>query len=80
MRSNYVECWNREQPLLGEKMEWFILKAGIIDDRHNAWEDKLTRLVRKPKEKESRRLAEGVDASEVPTEYEMVKRLRDRVL
>ena len=81
VQSNYVGCWHSEHPLLLEKMELFILRAGIIDDRHNAWEDKLTRLVEKTKGKRSQEACGGeMDISEVPTEYEMAKCLRDRFL
>ena len=81
VQSNYVDCWDGEHPLLREKVEWFILRAGIIDDRDNAWDRKLSRLMERTRDKRGQGpCGEGGNAAEVLTEYEMVKRLRDRVL
>ena len=79
LRSNYVDCTGEKNPLAGEKMEWYLLKAGIIDDRDNAWEDKLTRLIEKVKGTMPAR-ADGVDASEGQEEWILVTQLKDRVL
>ena len=50
MRSNYIDFWSGEEPLSGEKMEYYILKAGIIDGRGEGWEGKLTRLAERYRE------------------------------
>ena len=79
LRSNYVDCTGEKNPLAGEKMEWYLLKAGIIDDRDNAWEDKLTRLTETMKGSVSA-CGDGGAASEGREEWILVTQLKDRVL
>jgi ATP-dependent helicase/DNAse subunit B len=79
LRSNYVDCTEEKTTLAGEKMEWYLLKAGIIDDRDNAWEDKLTRLIQTMKGTVPA-CANGVDAAAYQEERDRVTQLKDRVL
>jgi ATP-dependent helicase/DNAse subunit B len=79
LRSNYVDCTEGKHPLVCEKMEWYLLKAGIIDDRDNAWEDKLMRLSEKMKGTIPA-CADGVHASESQEEWDLVTQLKNRVL
>ena len=79
LRSHYVDCIDEKNPLVSEKMEWYLLKAGIIDDRDNAWEDKLTRLIETMKGTIAVS-ADGADAPVRQEERDRVTQLKDRVL
>jgi ATP-dependent helicase/nuclease subunit B len=81
VRSNYVDCWGSLHPLIREKVEWYLLRAGIIDDRDNSWEGKLSRLV----EKTSGTKVQGPSDKthndvQVLTESEMVRHCREWIL
>ena len=81
VRSNYVDFLKGENPLLQEKMELFLLNAGIIDDRDNSWESKLSRLVEKKRVKKGPNPSDGKqNGVEVVTEYQLTKQLREGVL
>ena len=79
IRSNYIDFWQGEYSLDGGKMESYILKAGIIDDRGNGWDGKLTRLTERI---DSKMESSGEEAyhSNTREEREEVKRLKNRVL
>ena len=78
IRSNYIDFWARGEPLAGEKMESYILRAGIIDDRSTGWENKLAGLIgRIDKAKNSS--GKGVETSKVWEEREEVERLKNRI-
>lgn len=79
--SNYLDSWNSEHPFLREKLEWFLLKAGIIDDRDNSWEAKLSRLVEKTQGKKVPDHSDGKpNGVGILDEREMVRECRERVL
>lgn len=77
MRSNYIDFWSGNEPLAGEKMESYILRAGIIDDRGSGWINKLARLV----ERIDKTGSSGGETASVKAveEREEVERLKDRV-
>lgn len=79
MRSNYIDFWQGQDCLDGGKMESYILKAGIIDDRGNGWDGKLTRLIERTG---ARMKSSGGEAhpSGIQEERQELKRLRDRML
>ncbi|KPJ60994.1 MAG: hypothetical protein AMJ42_01265 [Deltaproteobacteria bacterium DG_8] len=77
MRSNYIDFWAGDEPLAGEKMESYILRAGIIDDRSNGWENMLVRLIaRIDKTKSS---GEKVSILKAREEREEVEKLKVRI-
>ena len=78
--SHYVRGTEEETPLGCEKVEWYLLKAGIIDDRDNAWEDKLTRLIERVGKRVTPRDGGVGASSEVMEDRERVARLTNRVL
>jgi len=78
MRSNYIDFWAGDEPLAGEKMESYILRAGIINDRSNGWENKLVRLIKRI-DKTKNSSGKGVDISKVWGEKVEIEKLKDRI-
>ncbi len=79
IRSNYIDFWAGEDPIAGERMESYILRAGIIDDRGNGWEGKLTRLIERI-DRKIKSSGEEAGNSDARLESDEVKRLKNRVL
>ena len=78
IRSNYIDFWAGEDCLAGNEMEWYILKAGIIDDRGNAWENKLAQLIERIDKKISL-FGKDLDNPKNREEREKAERLKGRV-
>lgn len=78
MRSNYVGFWGDDDSLPAEKMESYILRAGIIDDRGNSWEHRLDRLIERI-DKKINSPGESCTISRAREEREEVARLKDRI-
>ena len=76
-RSNYIDFWGGDESLSGEKIESYILRAGIIDDRGNSWENRLGRLIEKIEKTKSS--AKKNTSANVHEEREEAKLLKDRV-
>ncbi|MCK5257528.1 MAG: exodeoxyribonuclease V subunit gamma, partial [Deltaproteobacteria bacterium] len=76
-RSNYIDFWGGDESLSGEKIESYILRAGIIDDRGNSWENRLGRLIEKIEKTKSS--AKKNTSANTHEEREEAKLLRDRV-
>lgn len=77
MRSNYIDFWAGDEPLAGEKMESYILRAGIIDDREKGWENKLAQLIKRIDK--TGNSDEEVSISKTHAEREEVEKLKSRI-
>jgi len=77
MRLNYIDFWAEDKPLAAEKMESYILRAGIIDDRGSGWENMLARLIKKIDK--TRDFGDEVKILKSQEEREEIEKLKDRV-